>query len=415
MKTLFALIALLASTTFAQEQTFPLSGVIAAREVSVTSQPSWLNGGFGRLDYGAAASSERRQLTLGVAQLGLDWRPSRYFDIHVQGVGRRDQSGSKGDSIGVPEAYADVRAFFGSNQLQLRAGELFLPTSRENKESLWTSPYTITLSALNTWIGEEVRPVGADLEWRHTFGGGSSVTLAGTAFQGNDTMGALLAWRGWSMGNRLGVYGEVVPLPPLFSLRDPSLLGHQRSDGTVPIGPNLNGRTGFSGRVRWSLPERAIIQVARVDNRGDRELYRDQYSWHTRFTIYSAELHPTAATTVAAEHAGGSTGMGFVTSRGFVQSGFNTSYFLVSQKFSRMRLSARYDTFGMSELDHSAAENNSEHGHAWTIAVFYEPDLHSRTGVEYVNLSSARLAAAQSGFDPNTNAKSIILEYRYKF
>ena len=39
------------------------------------------------------------------------------------------------------------------------------------------------------------------------------------AFRNNDSMGALLAWRGWSVGNRLSVYDEVLPLPPLTTLR----------------------------------------------------------------------------------------------------------------------------------------------------------------------------------------------------
>ena len=31
----------------------------------------------------------------------------------------------------------------------MRAGEFFLPTSRENRGNLWTSPYAITFSTLN--------------------------------------------------------------------------------------------------------------------------------------------------------------------------------------------------------------------------------------------------------------------------
>ena len=40
---------------------------------------------------------------------------------------------------------------------------MFLPTSRENVDPLWQSPYTLTLSSLNTWIGEEVRLAGLDV------------------------------------------------------------------------------------------------------------------------------------------------------------------------------------------------------------------------------------------------------------
>ena len=33
-----------------------------------------------------------------------------------------------------------------------------------------------------------------------------------------------------------------------------------------------------------------MIQVTRVDNSGDRELYGSEYSWITKFTLVSAEI-----------------------------------------------------------------------------------------------------------------------------
>jgi hypothetical protein len=43
----------------------------------------------------------------------------------------------------------------------------FPQPSRENVDPLWSSPYTITLSALNTWIGEEVRLTGLEAALVH--------------------------------------------------------------------------------------------------------------------------------------------------------------------------------------------------------------------------------------------------------
>lgn len=45
--------------------------------------------------------------------------------------------------------------------LDLRGGVFFPPVSLENPGPAWTTVYTITQSALNSWIGEEVRPTGA--------------------------------------------------------------------------------------------------------------------------------------------------------------------------------------------------------------------------------------------------------------
>src|SRR6185369_9606118 len=136
----------------------------------------------------------------------------------------------------------------------------FLPTSRENRGNLWTSPYALTFSAVNSWIAHEVRPIGAELEWRHELANLSAITVAGTAFRGNDTMGTLLGWRGWAISSRVTTYGEELPLPPLASFDDPKSFIDQRN-GTIPFDRDLDGRTGFAGRLRFSVPERGMIQV----------------------------------------------------------------------------------------------------------------------------------------------------------
>ena len=49
------------------------------------------------------------------------------------------------------------------------------------------------------------------------------LTVGATAFRDNDTMGTLLAWRGWDVGSRLTVYNETLPLtvPPAFVFQMP--------------------------------------------------------------------------------------------------------------------------------------------------------------------------------------------------
>ena len=96
-------------------------------------------------------------------------------------------------------------------------------------------------------------------------------------------MGALLAWRGWAIGNRLSTYSEVLPLPPLSSLETSFPL--QRKDGTKPFGTDLDGRTGYSARVRYSDPQPANVIYTYLDNRGDRELHRGEYAWATKFHL----------------------------------------------------------------------------------------------------------------------------------
>ena len=145
-----------------------LQGYAALRGVNATGPASWLERGWGRLESGGD-----RDALFGTAQLGAEWTPNEHFDLHVSGVGRHDTLGT---SAGVVEAYADARTSFGLDELQLRAGQFFLPTSRENKDELWSSPYTVSFSALNSWIGEEVRPLGVDVQYRHTTSRGHAIT-----------------------------------------------------------------------------------------------------------------------------------------------------------------------------------------------------------------------------------------------
>ena len=330
-----------------------------------------------------------------VAQLGIEWRPSQHFDIHVSGIAREDDPG-------LIEAYADARLILGLDEVQLRAGQVFLPTSRENKDELWASPYTINFSALNTRIAEEFRPIGVDIEWRHVLQRGHIVTTALTGFRGNDSMGALLGWRGWSVGNRLSAYDEVLPLPPLSPF-----FASQRDDGTKPFGQDLDGKTGYAARVRWSVPQRGNVQYAYVDNRGDRELHRGEYAWETSFHILGAEIGNPDDLVVAAEYMRGSTGMGFEPA--FVQGDFYAAYALVSAKRARNRWTARFDLFGVDEKDFSLGGPNDESGQSWTLAWLFDVTPKVRAGAEFTQVTGNNFAGEDA------NGRSVTVELRYTF
>src|SRR5215212_6818526 len=196
-----AVVLALTFATTLSAQTFDLTGYVAARGVNATGPASWLESGFGRFE----AGGDRDDFSA-VAHLGVDWQPANWLDLHASGVARRDREEFGGDDAGLVEAFADVHKDIAFDEIRLRGGFFFLPTSKENKDDNWASPYTINFSALNTWIGEEVRPLGLDLQYRHTTNAGHTITGGATAFRGNDTMGTLLGWRGWSVGDRLSTY-----------------------------------------------------------------------------------------------------------------------------------------------------------------------------------------------------------------
>ncbi|HVG23302.1 MAG TPA: hypothetical protein VND45_04045 [Thermoanaerobaculia bacterium] len=324
------------------------------------------------------------------AHLGADWRPAQWLELHASAT-----------QDGLIEAHASVRKELGLDDVQLRAGQFFLPTSRENRDDDWASPYTIGFSSLNAWIGEEVRPIGVDLQYRHVTSRGPVLSGGVTAFRGNDTMGTLLAWRGWPHGDRLTALGETRPLPSLDSLSDGGPFAKQRDAGTQPFGSDLDGRTGWSARVRYGP-----VQYAYVDNGGDRALHGDQYSWHTRFHLVSAEVGNPDRVVAAGEWMRGNTYMGLGTP--FVAADFSSAYLLLSGKVRRNRLSARYELFSTTDLDRSAAEENAESGRGWTLTWLFDATPRLRAGAEFAQVAGHRGAA-------DLTEHTVTFEARWRF
>src|SRR5204863_8816924 len=115
---------------------------------------------------------------------------------HVHLLARDDAEGSKHGRVGIVEAYVEAKLHPGRDRVRILAGAFFLPTSRENIDALWATPYTITPSALNSWLGEELRPIGVDVSYRHRTAKAGTFSGGATLFGGNDTFGELLIGRG---------------------------------------------------------------------------------------------------------------------------------------------------------------------------------------------------------------------------
>ncbi|HET9314261.1 MAG TPA: hypothetical protein VFQ51_01685, partial [Vicinamibacteria bacterium] len=287
----------------------------------------------------------------------------------------------------------------------------FPPTSRENTEPLWSSPYTLTLSALNSWIAEEVRLTGLEVGVSHETVR-DELVAAVTVFGANDSSGALLAWRGWALGDRLSSVGEDLPLPPLPTLQPGGAFGKQRAEGTRPV-DELDDRPGFQARARWRRQDVALVQASWLDNRGDRGLHDGQYAWRTRMLSLGGEAHVGSRFVLVAEAARGDTGMGVETGP-HVDLDFTAGYVLASWRAGGVRFSARYDRFENRDRD-GTAEPDQEDGEALTVALLWEPTTHLRLGVEGLRLWNDRPAAASAAAGEDLDAKRLVAELRIRF
>ncbi len=328
-----------------------LAGAVVA---PAQAQDAFQGGGFASARGGSNSSGPLAGEQLGAQlQLGLDWSASPRFLAHVHLLARTDDGDARRGHAGTPEAYLELNAPLGPGRLRLRGGAFFLPTSRENVDALWENPYALSSSALNTWLGEELRPVGLDATWLQ-----DGVVVGATLFRGNDTFGALPIDRGWALHDRWTLLGEKVASGDYFT----------------SVSAETDGRLGYSARAGYGTGAFAAL-FTHIDNRSDGLLYGDLYNWTTRFDLVGAELSRDDWT-LAGEFGWGPTTLVFP--GGSATDELRAGYLLVSRRFARARASVRVDAWRGSYR----GTEEVRWDRALTAAAFWTPVPRLRAGVE---------------------------------
>lgn len=350
---------------------------------------SWLEGGLHVQGFGKGSALESR---FGLRFDSED--PERLtLRAHFSGLARTSSAEDRGRRLGLLEAFVDLGAL-DVEGWRVRTGLSFAGTSMENSDAFWQTPYTLNLSALNSWIGEEFRPLGVGFS-RRWQGAQQSFDVETQVYQGNDTGPAILAWRGFALHNRLSVFGESLPLPPLNSLGQGMPFGEQRDIGTQPFGPDLDDRLGYSLRLRARTPE-ITYSLFLNDNRGDQDLHDgDEYAWRNRFAVAGFSWQISPNWTLLGEAMSGRTKMGFAPGAN-VQASFNTQYLLLSRSLSDWTVSVRVERFAVQERDFSA-ERNDQRGRAFTLAALRQTGAWNY-GLEYQYADIERPGNAEIAF-----------------
>lgn len=175
-----------------------LKGYIEGRLVMTDHERSWQDGGLGKVRYGGDAGGGTR--TGARAEGALIVQPQFGFDVTGNVV--LAFNSQQRTAVDVIEAFLQYKpAPTGPVGVRGKVGAFFPPISLENTGLAWTSPYTITSSAINSWVGEELKTVGGELTaFYHT--DDVEIGLTGALYGANDPAGTLLAWRGWSLNDR---------------------------------------------------------------------------------------------------------------------------------------------------------------------------------------------------------------------
>jgi hypothetical protein len=394
MRKLLPLLILLICAGPAEALDYGFEGYGDFRLVAPGDQQSWLDGGLGKLRYGKGDSNF--QFAGAIVQGHVLFTP----ELSAVAVVR---IAPQGQTFFDPlEAYLRYRPVSTTQwRWSVKAGAFFAPFSLENNEIGWSSYWTITPSAINSWFGDELRTIGGQgaLEWRSDEG---TLTFTAALFGWNDPAGVMIADRGWALDDRPTGLFDHLPEPNATVL----LLGGT-PPGYTPIFTEIDNRPGWYAGAAWEDTDRWHAEIFRYDNDADASANYDGYfAWHTSF--WDAGLSKKFGEfTLLAQ---GVTGRTIITPFPAFTSitDFNSAYALLGWERGEWRLAARAETFDTVGF-------LGEHGNALTAAVSWLPKEWLRITAELISLDSTRSERATVGLDPRAVENQAQLSARIYF
>ena len=368
-----------------------------ARLVSSDAYPSFMAGGLGTVRYGSDDSG----LGLGRARFAVTQPLGELFSAHLDASVFDDQGAS---ALGVTEAYLLFRPYpFAGYRFRLKAGGFYPPVSLENRAAGWESPYTLSYSAINSWLAVEVRSIGLEgtLDWLGTRSGHDfDLGVTGGVFGWNDRAGVVVASNGF-----------------VFTDRQTPLFGRVGQPGVPPLNGaepfmEIDHRAGAYAGLEARYRDRAVLRVLRYDNRADPtalDSVSHVLAWETRFTSAGLRLEADRGWTAIVQWLGGDTTIAPHSMT--LNWPFQSTFALLSKRFGRNTLSARYDRFAVQT--NAPDVYGEQDGHAWTAAYIFDANAHWRFALECVRVVSSSVNREEQGGPPLATETQWQLAVRY--
>ncbi len=362
-------------------------GVLDVRFGKTGAATGWLDGGLGKTRYGGADGESANVLRLSQASLLMSVSRNDVLSarIHINIDAEPDREQMRGP-IDLIEAFVSYCPVLSPQvRLKTRGGVFFPPVSLENRGTAWTTPYTITTSAINSWIGEEVRTTGVEATLVLSIAS-NELAFTGAAFGNNDPTGTLLAWRGWALHDRQTGFSDRLPLAPIPSI-EPGGLFQQQPRFAQPF-REIDGRLGtYSGIC---LKNRYLeLNGIYFNNRGRQSDFDGfQYAWKTDFANAGVDVPLPGNFEILSQFMAGRSRMGAIE---MVNIDFYALYGMVTSSFGRNRVTLRYDNFRVQDRDQFViGDNNNEDGSAWTFAYMLSLAEKHRLAFELLRVESDR-------------------------
>lgn len=369
-------------TTWLELQTKAELGWVQHSEQSDSLGPWWQHG------TGQLAISDDRLTTgpiLAAMQINTDspWS-ARLHLSHQQALDA---------ASGLTEAWLQYQPLpLDGYRLKVRAGWFYPALSLENTDLVWSSPYSSSFSAINSWFAEELRAKTLELNFSRpgrAFNSDHSWQAVLGAFRNNDPLGSLIAWRGFAVHNLQTRIGGRVDFAHYPSLRRFPL--EFQPDWVEPFA-ELDGHTGWYGGLHYLYRQNSELRFYHYDNRADPTvLAKGQYAWLNRFDQLAFQQQLSERWRLVSQYLDGHTEMGYDT----VLIDYRAAFVLLNYQHDTWQATLRYDHWQQWDRDATAGDDNSGRGNNWTFTWQYPLSEHWSLLTEFSRMNSHQTSRGQ--------------------
>ncbi|QSX77910.1 hypothetical protein [Agrilutibacter solisilvae] len=360
-------------------------GSLDLRVAQPADETSWTQGGLGKTRFGGGGDAASDDALSGRAALtaAIQMTPALLATTSLQYQPELERQ------FDVLEGFVRYRPVSTTPwRWSAKAGAFFPPVSQEHDGLAWSTTRTLTPSAVNTWVGEELRIFGAELHVEHRGRQGTLDARAAVFFK-NDPAGELLASRGWALGDiATGIDG---------SLRQPDVHAPvARAPVPMRFRPfvEMDDRPGFYGVLGWQPSSQRRFTALYYDNHADlaesvRYSGRTLRAWRTYFWNLGGEQR-FGEWALLAQAMHGSTIFEPVPGRLRLDTDFNAGYLMLAREEGAWQPALRVDLFQTRQRPAALTPPLSEHGNALTLALNWRPSDAVRLTGEVLRIDSSR-------------------------
>jgi hypothetical protein len=391
----------------ARAETPQIAASVTFAHVAQADDESFLDGGFGKTPFGG--DDEGPALAGGYLELRTGLGPTWGATLALSNAPDLDPA------LGITEASLTYRPLPAAGlRWRVKLGAFRPAISFEHGGAAWSTEYSILASALNTWIGEEVGGLGAEVRMGSDAAADPAAwqwDVFGAGFFGNDPAGTLLAWNGWSFWQGQTRWGDRIALPdlPIFDVA-------RHQNPRVEPYLETDGRPGFYVGGTLERQHQYRVRVMYWDNMADPNSRNDgQWGWRTRFTSLSFQTTLPWDVGLLAQWLQGDSDTWEVPGIGaVVDMNFHAAYAALTKAFHSQYLTLRFDDYGVDDKDVNPLDDNDEAGHAYTVSYGWNITPHWNIAVERLWIRGYRDALETSGLDEYADESVTLATLRWQ-